>query len=187
MPSATISKDDLLNQALELIALIGWRNFSPLDLARKSSLPLSDVYAYFPDKSDILTALMERTDRYVLSQITEDTLKESHKDRLFDLLMNRFEVLTSHKKALRSVWDGAFSDPASLLKTAPNALRSARWMLEGAGYDTNGCFGFFKINSLALLYASVFSDWLRDDAPDQSKTMVSLDRLMSKLENIMNG
>ena len=75
------------------------------------------------------------------------------------------------------MWDGAFSDPLSILKAAPKGLHSLQWMLEAAGYDMQGPTGPIKVNGFALMYIGVVSDWLDDDTEDQSKTMASLDKL----------
>lgn len=175
----------LLDQALELIAQVGWRTFTLVDLAQKANLPLSEIYDTFPEKSAVLHKFIEKIDKEVLAQVSPEDFNEPRRDRLLDLFMNRFQALQPHKQALRSIWDGTLSDPITSLKAAPKGLHSLQWMLEAAGYDVQGPLAPLKVNGFALLYIGVVSDWLDDDTPDQTKTMASLDRMINRLEDYL--
>lgn len=172
----------LLDQALQLIETTGWTGFTLVDLSQSSQVSLPEVYTTFPTKESVIEALSTRVDREVLGQITPSDFSQSPKDRLFEILMLRFETLEPHKRVIQSMWDGSMIDPLSILPTLPKGLHSVKRMLDVSGYDTTGICGAIKVKAFAFLYLSVISDWLTDDSEDLVKTMASLDKMISRLE-----
>lgn len=172
----------LLDQALQLIEAMGWAGFTLVDLSQSAQVSLPEIYSTFPTKESVIEALSTRVDREVLGQISPSDFSQSPKDRLFEILMLRFETLSAHKRVIQSMWDGSIIDPLSILPTLPKGLHSVKWMLDVSGHDTTGVCGAIKIKVFAFLYLSVISDWLNDDSEDLVKTMASLDKMISRIE-----
>ena len=55
-------------------------------------------------------------------------------------------------------------------------------VLEAAGLRASGPFDLFQAKGLALVYADAFRVWVRDDSPDQARTMAALDRGLRRAE-----
>ncbi|MCX8100674.1 MAG: TetR family transcriptional regulator, partial [Geminicoccaceae bacterium] len=59
-------KPDLLVEAWALVAERGWRGYSPVALARRTGRSLVEIYALFPDRRALVTALGHRLDAAML-------------------------------------------------------------------------------------------------------------------------
>src|SRR5215217_6454640 len=92
--------DRLIDAALQLIALHGWRRLSMVAIASEAGLPLLSLYRAFPSKAAILCAFSRRIDEAVLAAPVEAEAGERPRDRVFDLLMRRFDALQPYRGAL---------------------------------------------------------------------------------------
>lgn len=175
----------LLDQALALIAERGFAELSLSALARAAGVPLARVYQVFPDKPAILKALIERVDLQVLSGEAPDAL-EAPRDRLFDILMRRFDALAPYRDPLRVIYHDLRRRPLEALAVSPILVRSMEWALDAADFSRSGPFASLRAPALAAVYGSVLPVWLDDDA-DLAKTMAALDRRLRRLEDFMRG
>lgn len=185
MPNTEFSKDYLIEEAFKLIPLLGWHSFTVVQLAKNLDLSLAQIYSIFPDKISVLVSFFEKIDMKILSQINKEDFNEPRRERIFELLMSRFEALNPYKKALRSIGNGILSDPITALKLMPKLLHTLRWMLEASGYDVQGLKGHIKINTFAFLYIGVIAEWMDNDAVDQTKIMALLDKMIIRLEGCL--
>ncbi len=97
------------------------------------------------------------------------------RDRLFDVLMMRFDAMGEEKEALRRIAADLRRDPIASAPLARPLLQSMGWMLEAAGIDSSGIAGALRVRGLAFVWGAAFRVWL-EDGEDQSKTMAELDR-----------
>ncbi|MGH6969592.1 MAG: TetR family transcriptional regulator [Stellaceae bacterium] len=170
----------LVEAAFALAARQGWRRTTLTDIAHEAGLSLADLHARLRSRGAILSACVRHFDRVALAGPSADK-DDKPKDRLFDLLMRRFEALKPHRQAVRSMaWD-SIGDPAALL-ALKQLLISMGWMLEAAGVPTVGLAGLVRRRVLALAYLSVLVVFARDDSDDLGKTMAALDRRLTLIE-----
>jgi AcrR family transcriptional regulator len=174
------AKDRMVDAALALAARQGWRRTGLAEIAAEAGLPLAEAYAACPSKLALLAALHRRIDRAALAASGETT--EPQRDRLFDLLMRRFDALAPHRAALRAILRDSWGDPGALF-AAPALIGSMQWMLEAAGAGSGGWTTRFRAHILAAIYISVFRAFLRDDSEDLAKTMAELDRRLRAAES----
>jgi AcrR family transcriptional regulator len=167
------AKDRLVDAALSLAARQGWRRTGLGEIAAEAGLPLAEAYAACPSKPAILVEFHRRIDRAALA--AESDAGEPTRDRLFDLLMRRFDTLAPHRDALRAILRDSMGDPTALL-ALPALLHSMGWMLEAAGISAAGWQGRLRTQLLAGVYLSVFRSFLADDSADLARTMAALDR-----------
>jgi AcrR family transcriptional regulator len=174
MPSANREK---ITEAL--LALLAEKPFDKIGLAavaEKAGISLADMRNEFGSTFDILAAFVRETDRKVLAGFEKEDAEGTARDRLFDVLMRRFEVLLPHRAAVRSLVHSAQRDPRFALGMNKLAVRSQQWMLSAAGIDSSGFIGGIRAQALAVLFARVMCIWLNDDDPGFAKTMAALDR-----------
>ncbi|MGF1639627.1 MAG: TetR family transcriptional regulator [Rhodospirillales bacterium] len=176
--------DRILSAALELAAIRGWRGLSLSEIAEEAGVPLADVYGAFPSKAAILAGIIGRFDRRVLAGGAADR-EESVRDRLFDVLMRRFDALSPHKDAVAAILRDLPADPATLLFTLPRLAISIAWMLEAAGLTCSGLRGAIRVKGVALIYLDTLRVWLRDDSEDMTRTMARLDRDLRRAEGLV--
>lgn len=177
-----IDTDRVIDAAMELAAQKGWEQVSLLDIAQKAGVPLSRLYGRFPGKQEVLAAFSHRVDEAVLAEQAGEDLEEPARDRLFDILMLRFDHLQPHREAIRSILDAYRRDPLLALGGLRQLHRSMRWMLEAANLSSSGLRGELRVEALCAIYAATLRTWLEDDSADMAKTMASLDGLLRRIE-----
>ena len=150
------------------------------DIAQRSGLSLAQVRGEFASTFAVLAAYVKATDRAVLAQDMHDMSEEPARERLFDVLMRRLEVLAEQRNAVRSLLRSARSNPPLALALNGLAVRSQQWMLTAAGINASGPQGMIRAQGLALLFASVLRTWVDDDDPGQARTMAALDRALAR-------
>lgn len=177
-------REKVVKAALILAARDGWGNIGLKDIARNAKINLATLHEHFEDRTDILVAYGRMIDRKVLENIGEVSETSSHRDRLFDILMERFDVLNENRAALLSILDSFKCDPKQAVIGLPHLSRSMSWMLEAAGIDTNGLRGATHILALTTVYVATAKTWMDDDSADMSKTMAALDRNLGRAEQL---
>ena len=179
--------DRILAAALGLCAERRWRDVTMEAVAEASGASLQRVHAFFPDRAAFLIALMDRTDKAVLSGHDFADAEEPCRERLLDVLMRRFEALTPDRAAIRSIMRDAGADPLATLCSLPAFRRTMSWSLEAAGIGASGPMGAIRIKGLALIYLSAMRVWLKDESPDLSATMARLDRDLRRAEALVTA
>jgi AcrR family transcriptional regulator len=174
--------DRIIDAALATIETQGWRNLSLAAIATAAGLPILAVYRVFPSKVAILCALLHRIDETVLAAPLDMPDDERPRDRVFDLLMRRFDALTPYKSALVVLRRELPTDPPAAVAAAHAGLRSIRWMLEAAGIATGGIGGIIAVKLTAAAYFQASRTWLRDESPDLAPTMATLDQRLRGIE-----
>lgn len=172
-------RDRVVRAAMELAEERSWRDVALVDIAARGGVSLQDLRAEFATKRAILSAFIRAVDEEVLAKSAKVAAsEEGARDRLFDVIMNRFEVLAPYKPALTKLTQS----PEISIDIFCAMLCSQRWMLESAGISGEGPLGRLRIAGLLAVYRSTFRVWLKDDDPGMAKTMAQLDRKLRRAE-----
>jgi hypothetical protein len=102
----------------------------------------------------------------------------SPRDRLFDLLMRRLDVLQAHRAGVLALLRWLPAAPAAAALLACANLRSMRWMLDGAGIDSRGLLGRLRVKGLLAVWLWVVRAWQADESADLAATMAALDQAL---------
>ncbi|MEQ9447880.1 MAG: hypothetical protein RLN70_03125, partial [Rhodospirillaceae bacterium] len=113
---------------------------------------------------------------------TDDTPR----DRLFELMMRRFDVLNKHREGFRSIITATTRDPCGASVVACRLHHSLSSLLTAAGISTRGFIGLVRIKGLAAVGAYALRAWLKDDSADMAKTMAALDKALARAEAVAN-
>src|SRR6187200_547322 len=140
----------LSEQSIERIGLA--------EIAERAGVTLADLRGEFGTPLAILGAQVKELDRKVLAEVDPDMDEESPRERLFDVLMRRVELLAPHREAVRSLLRSARRDPPLALALNAMAVRA---------------------QGLALLFANVLRTWV-DDEDDNTQTLAALDRELAR-------
>lgn len=178
---AEAERDRLLDAALALSASQGWRAVTLNAVAKEARVPLSRVHGVFPSKWAILDAFADRVDAAVLARPAPEA-GEPARDRLFDVLMRRFDAMEPHKAAVIAMAHDMGREPLAAFCAWPRLIKSMAWMLEAAGLDSSGLAGLVRTKGLAVLYLAALRTWLSDDSADLARTMAVLDRSLRQAE-----
>ena len=171
----------LVGSAFALAAELGWRNVSVAEAARRANLPLEQARTRFPVKGAILARFGVLADQAALkSSLAEGSVRE----RLFDLLMSRFDVLQQHRAGVLALLDALPLDPGAAVLLAGATGRSMGWMLEAAGCPASGLTGLLRVDGLTAVWLWTVRAWRQDESLDLSTTMAALDRALDRAEQL---
>jgi AcrR family transcriptional regulator len=173
--SGGTTRDRVIDALMALAAERDWDQIEIGDIAEHAELSLAEFRDLFPSKGAILAAFARRIDHAVLAGDNEDLASESDKDRIFDVLMRRFDALSPYKEALKRMTPALSRDPLSLAALNQVAMNSMRFMLASAGIDTEGPMGLIKLQGSVLMFAKLLDVWYHDEDPGLSRTMAAMD------------
>ena len=177
------TRDQILDTFLRLLAERGYDDVILGDVGAASSLGMAELYRLYPDKLALVQAFMARIDGEVLAGTpASPDPEETVRDRLFDLLMRRFDALKPHRMALTSIRRAGRRDPMMALVLGPGLMRSMAAMLEAAGVSGRGLPGAVRQNALLAIYAAVSRVFDKDESTDLSRTMAALDSRLKTVE-----
>lgn len=179
--SRQVSRADILNAALVVASRGAWEFASPLEIAALCGVSVDAIQQIFPTKQDMVHAIVSDLDAFVLAghQVDEGISK---RDRLFDVLMDRFDAMNdardAHISFIKSYgWNNC--EKKNDLKLYFSSLEKYARI---SGLETKGLFGPVRVLALGVAYAWVLSVWMRDETSDISRTMSALDRALGRLE-----
>jgi AcrR family transcriptional regulator len=155
------------------------------DIAEAAGVSLAQMRGEFPSTLAILAAYLKSLDRAVLAEEMADMAEEPPRERLFDVLMRRLEVMAPHREAVRSLVRSARRSPPLTLALNGLAVRSQQWMLTAAGIKASGPRGLMRAQGLAVLFAAVLRAWVNDDDPGLARTMAALDRALGRGQRLV--
>lgn len=175
-------KERAVAAALDLAGRMGWGVITMADIADKAHVSLAKLSDHFDDKSDILVAYGRMLDRRVLESVGSASPEENPRDRLFEILMERFDILNEDRDAIVSILSTFRLDPKELVLSLPHLGRSMSWMLEAAGIDTTGIKGAIRIAGATGVYLYAVKAWMKDEGEGLPKTMAALDKGLNRAE-----
>ncbi|MBP2294523.1 TetR family transcriptional regulator [Azospirillum rugosum] len=172
--------------AMRLAAEQGWSRTGLLDIARAADLSAAAFYQRYPDRADVLAAVSRTADMAVLAddQPPDPALDsgESARDRLFDVMMRRYDALQPYRDGLRVVMRDLRGEPLTALAFSRQFGRSMAWMLRAAGVEADRLGGAVLTAGLGAVQARVMRVFLDDDTADLSRTMAALDAELRRAE-----
>lgn len=156
----------------------GWRGVSVVEAAREAKLDLGRTRQRFPSKLAVLARFGTIADQAALACATTTG---PVKDRLFDMILRRFDVLQAHRQGVLAVLDAAVIDPALGLFLARLSRRSMVWLLEGAGISAVGLRGMLRAKGLFAVWLWAVRAWREDESADLSATMTATDTALDRV------
>lgn len=169
----------LIKGAFDLAAREGWPAVSVAGAAREAGLPLERARVGFPARASILLALGRMADRHALTDAMETG---AVRERLFDMLMRRLDVLQQHRAGVLALLRALPGEPADALLLATATAASMGWMLDAASVSARGVAGSVRVQGLVAVWLFALRAWRRDETADLSVTMAALDRALQRAE-----
>ena len=168
--------------ALERAGALGWRAVTLPGVAEAAGVDLGALRRVVADKTDLLRLFVRGIDADVLGEDPGFSAADSVRDRLFDLLMRRFDALDPYKAGLRSAFEATLRDPVAALQLGPFGVQALGWYLEAAGVSADGPLGALRAHGLAAAWLSALRTWFEDETEDLSQTMAALDKALARAE-----
>ena len=172
--------DKLIDAMLDMVATDGWSVVTLDMIAAHAGVSALQAYALCADRGQLLDAYARRVDVAACAGAEAGTDPASRYDELLDILMRRFETLQINRDAVVRLVREVPGDPKTLLQRLPQSQRSFAFLAAAAGYPDKGLPGVLFAKALSAVWLATQRDWIRDDTPDLSATMASLDRNLGR-------
>jgi AcrR family transcriptional regulator len=172
------AENRIIDALMRLLASHSFARIGLAEIAGEAGASLGELREAFPGKLSILAAFARQIDRVVLDGGPGEG--DTPRDRVFDVMMRRFDALAPYKEAIRNVARAARCDLCLAAFLDRNATRSMRWMLVAARADRPGLLGALAVKGLVLVNAETLRVWLDDDDPGLARTMAALDRGLNR-------
>ena len=182
-----MTDDDSFDRALVAGAFTvgarqGWRAVSVVSAAREAGLALDRARQHFAGIHDVLMKFGEQADAAALADALETG---PVRERLFDVLMRRFDALQAHRAGVQALLRHLPADPGLALVLGAATTGSMAWMLEASGLPSGGLRGMLAVQGLVGVWLYALRAWQADDSADLSGTMAALDRALSRAERVL--
>lgn len=180
--------DMLAAAALEIAASEGWRAVTIGAASERAGIDRITARRTVRCKAGLLAAIADRVDAGMRQSLDEDATDPAIpvRDRLFEALMARLDILAGDRQAYLSILDDLPRDPATALAGLPSLGRSMARTLEAVGERVGPPFGPLKVKGLSLVWLATLRTWRQDDSPDMAATMKALDGYLARAEEMAN-
>src|SRR5882757_1743441 len=116
--------DTIAAAAIRLAGDRGWRNLTLGDIAAEAGVTLSALARCYGSRQEILDGFERMIDRRMLAGAAAGDIDDKPRDRLFDIIMERFDALLPYRDGVRRITRELPFDLASALVLATAAPRS---------------------------------------------------------------
>ncbi|MBY9067371.1 hypothetical protein K1X12_10700 [Hyphomonas sp. WL0036] len=166
--------------ALDLAAGKRWSEITLAEIAAKAGLTLQDFHG-IGGREEILEAMDGYFDRAMSADgVPEDS---SARERLFDVMMKRFEAMEPYRDGLRELMKFRESSLSHVVRLPVHRHATAAWALASAGIDDDaGAPASLKRIAIAFVVGETERAWRREKSVDFALTMAALDKGLRRAE-----
>lgn len=170
--------------ALDLAAEKGWDNVTLEDVARRAGTDAAALRALYADKRDLVPVISQYMDAEMEADSRELAADMAVRDRLFDVMMARFEALNRHRAGIVSIMGQVVTSPRDLLSFFPSLRGSMQKIAVLAHLPEGGLCGETRSMALLAVYLATLKTWRGDDSADLAATMAALDKNLAHSETL---
>lgn len=166
--------------ALDLAAGKRWSEITLAEIAVRAGLTLQDFHG-IGGREEILEAMDGYFDRAMSADgVPEDS---SARERLFDVMMKRFEAMEPYRDGLRELMKFRENSLSHVMRLPVHRHATAAWALASAGIDDDtGAPASLKRIAIAFVAGETERAWRREQSADFALTMAALDKGLRRAE-----
>lgn len=179
-------RSKIIETTLEALTHTAWDVLTMETLAEKVALTSVQLYHIFPTRCELLKGIVEFIDDKMMALYQEGQTDLSLQEKLFDMIMCRFEVMESYKKSLKNIIIVILRDPLSFPGGILAGLHSMTLILDAADVPVEGIKGKFNINVFSCFYLYVLKVWFEDESHDMAKTLAHVDKGLKNIISFLN-
>ena len=178
-------KNRLIQSALELAASSFWADISMDDIIAHAQVDHDDARVLFADKIDILTAYGRQVDMQMVRNLYGTFGEvETTRDKIFDTIMERFDILNDNRDGVLSILNAVTIDPKQAMHSLPNICNTIEKIMNVSGVNSNGWKGCILNVALSGIYIKTLRTWAMDSSVDMATTMANLDKSLEHFETV---
>ncbi|TVQ82343.1 MAG: hypothetical protein EA357_09845 [Micavibrio sp.] len=183
MTEFTAKKQKILQAALDFAEDGRWPEASLDALAVAAGLAAAEAAEIFSCREEIVSAVLQDIDdRMAAEDFGFNPARDGVKDRLFEVIMLRLDLLNENREAMRVLLKDLTASPAAALQHKSAFCHTMRLIFEKADIDFSAVWQEeAAVPALAAAYMATLASWRHDDSADMAKTMAALDRNLSRM------
>ena len=185
MSETASTRDRLFEQFSQQIVNDGWAGLSCAELAGQAGVEVKIAFVEFRNRYAYVTELIRRIDKSMLESYDPSMGEEAARERLFDVLMARFDAMQDHRPLVTALSKAARRDPLLSLHLLALSRLTSDWIMDMAHISPAGVGGMVRSKGAMAAYTRAFAAWLEDDSEDMAKTMAVLDKTLRKGEKAL--
>jgi AcrR family transcriptional regulator len=168
----------IIDTALRLADKEGWEKITLEQIAKSTKIPATQIKKKFESTREILPLIVVSVTEKTFAACGKPDNKTPVHDRLFDILMARFDVLQRHRAAILSIVTASRKDPQTALILACAQLEAMKKIQNFSSVLKYKTYRIFTPYLLWMLFLAAFQIWKTDETIDMAKTMAALDRYL---------
>ncbi|UNM06036.1 MAG: hypothetical protein H6925_06180 [Holosporaceae bacterium] len=179
-------QNEIIHAFLKEIIASPWRDISIDSVARNHSLPKDMVEKHVPRPMDffgVFTKLIESHVYEALASASIEIYKE--KDKVTEVLMTKFEAMHPYKYFYAHIKNHLFDSADVSFTLALEEYNALARLLRRYVFIRENMLDRLKIKGLYGIYALAVEAWVKDDTPDLSVTLETIDNLLRKGETFL--
>lgn len=181
--TAKTQTPDISELARSYMELAGALDRKPTmqELADKHAISMAELRREVSGEFDLLNAFSKWVDMELSARASVD-MDMPKRERVLDLLMERFDISAPYKKGIGVIFGYVKKDIALAAKLNCASKRSMGWVLTLSGQNPRGFLRDGLRQGLVFAMLAATETWLKDETPDSSKTLAKLDQELRKGE-----
>jgi len=181
-------KSKLIDTAISELLCGRWDSINMRSISKKSKIKLDQVLKISNSKEELLDLWSQSINFKILDKISLEELKEATiKDRILELMLCRFDVLSGHRREMTALVALARKNAIESVRALGRIKQSMQYILNLSGAEYQGKIGILKIKILSLIWLVTFKEWYEFKEDDNSVIMSNLDKRLTLAENVNNS
>ena len=165
-----------------------WNKMTINYMSKKLKISSQKILTICSSKDQLLDIWSEDINKEMVKDISKEELKEvPTKERILELMLCRFDVLSKKKKEI----DILFKLSKSSIKESKNSMlriyRAMELICNYSDISLKGSQGILKVKVLSIIWIMVFREWQKNKMSNEDMLLSKLDRNLTYAEKIKNN
>lgn len=190
MSKKSHKQDDKISAALlQLAAQKPFEKITLEQIAKTAKITLPEFRKRFQNVRDVVPLVVRQITKAAFAAVEKPDVSAPLHDRLFEMLMARFDQLQKSRRGILSIMEAARHDPRMMMILLAEQNKAMNKVLHYCRLDLDQVCEPFIQTALHTIYLSTVRVWKSDETLDISKTMSALDRalrLSQKLARLLH-
>ena len=167
-----------ISLAIKTLSLLEKSSWEKISLIKVIS---GQKYNNIRNKNDLLININRYFDSLLRNNLGS-LENSSTKDMLFEVMMERFDILNIYRISVKNLLKYFLSNPLHFIKLLPSFIESIILIANMSNINVSGVKGAAKVKIIFILYLLIIYTWNKDDTPSLEKTMTVLDKYLSNID-----
>jgi len=168
------AKEKLCEAALRLAAKKSWNTLTLEQIASAAKISRAQLQKIISEKNKLLPLIVDFIGERTAAGVGKINPREAAHDRLFQVMMARFDVLQDYRAGILSLFEEFRRDPSLARLILPAQIQSMQTALKIAHLELSGITSQLSAFGLLAVYYRALWCWKKDQTQDMSRTMAAL-------------